>query len=115
MSVFAWLLLSVPATALVVHLASCLLAYLRFRKSSGAAPSVPRPAISVIRPLCGLEPFSDETLRSTFLIEYPEYEVIFCVAKPSDPILPLVRALVAAYPQRRARVLIGEDVFSDNA
>jgi len=114
MSVFAWLLLSVPATALAVHLVSCLLAYLRFRKSPGAAPSVPRPGVSVIRPLCGLEPFSDETLRSTFLIDYPEYEVIFCVAKSSDPILPLVRALLTSYPEQRARVLIGEDAFSAN-
>ena len=114
MSVFAWLLLSVPATALAVHLVSCLLAYLRFRKSPSAAPSVPRPGVSVIRPLCGLEPFSDETLRSTFLIDYPAYEVIFCVAKSSDPILPLVRALLTAYPEQRARVLIGEDAFSAN-
>ena len=67
-----------------------------------------------MRPLCGLEPFSRETLRSTFTIDYPEYEILFCVADATDPIVPLVQAAIAEHPDRTARLLVGNDVMSAN-
>ena len=73
-----------------------------------------RPGITVVRPLCGLEAFSRETLQSTFQIDYPDYEILFCVAEEGDPILPLARKLVAEHPDRRARVLIGKDALGEN-
>lgn len=72
------------------------------------------PPVSIVRPVCGLETFSEATLRSTFALDYPDYEVLFCVQKKTDPIIPLVEKLVAEQPAGRGRVLIGDDPISPN-
>ena len=47
--------------------------------------------VSIVRPVCGLENFSEETLSSAFRLEYPNYEILFCVAQPTDS-CPAARA-----------------------
>jgi ceramide glucosyltransferase len=61
-----------------------------------------------------LETFSEQTLRSTFELDYPEYEVIFCVQKKNDPIIPLIEKLLSQQPEGRGRLLIGDDPISPN-
>jgi ceramide glucosyltransferase len=70
--------------------------------------------ITLIRPVCGLDNFAEETLRSGFTLDYPYYELLFCVADPGDPIVPLLTRLIAAYPDRPARILFGDDRISAN-
>ena len=77
-------------------------------------PSEPRPKISLIRPVCGLDPKDEATLGSSFGQDYPDYELLFCVAVEADPVVPLVRALMAAHPQVPAQLLVGEDRISGN-
>lgn len=72
------------------------------------------PPVSIVRPVRGLEPFSEETLGATFDLDYPDYEVIFCVQSPNDPIIPLVERLIAEHPEREARLLVGDDYVSAN-
>ncbi len=74
----------------------------------------PTPPVSIVRPLCGLETFSEQTLRSTFELDHPEYEVLFCVQKKTDPIIPLVEKLLAEQPEGRGKLLIGDDPISPN-
>ncbi|MGY2048413.1 ceramide glucosyltransferase [Methylobacterium sp. JK268] len=82
------------------------------RRRGGTAPA-PVP-VSIVRPLCGLETFSEETLTAGFRLAYPDYELIFCVARGSDPILPLVRRLMAAHPGIPARLIVGDEPVSEN-
>ena len=63
----------------------------------------PTPPVSIVRPVCGLETFSEQTLRSTFELDYPDYEVLFCVQKKTDPIIPLIRTLLAEQPEGRGQ------------
>jgi ceramide glucosyltransferase len=72
------------------------------------------PGVSVVRPVCGLDNFCEETLESSFGLDYPSYEIIFCVAKANDPVLPLVQRLIAKYPDRPARLIIGDEKVSPN-
>ena len=67
-----------------------------------------------MQPLCGVEAFSRETLASVFALDYPEYEILFCLADPDDPIAPLVRRAIVANPKVPARLLIGDDRVSGN-
>ena len=78
------------------------------------APPKDAPSVTIVQPLCGVETFSRETLRSIFALDYPSYEVIFCLASGDDPIAPLVRGAIAANPNRPARLLIGDDRISAN-
>src|SRR5258707_4724210 len=57
-----------------------------------ARPRVPSdaPGVSIVRPVCGIENHGEETLRSAFLLDYPNYEIIFCAAAASDPVVSTV-------------------------
>ena len=101
--------------ALALHLLSIVLAARRVRRRRPALP-VPAgaPPVTVIRPVCGIEPFSRETLGSSFALDYPNYELLFCVARADDPVTALVHRLIAAHSEIRARLLIGDDRVSLN-
>lgn len=77
-----------------------------YRQADPPSPSSGRCA--------GWSIFSQETLRSTFQIDYPDYEVLFCVADEGDPIVGLAQAVVAEHPERPALVLIGRDLLGEN-
>src|SRR5262245_33116956 len=97
------------------HLISIAIAIVRCRARTAVEPALAdAPPISLVRPLCGLDNFAEPTLRSGFELDYPDYELIFCVANARDPVLPTVRRLIADYPRARARVLIGDERISAN-
>ncbi len=98
-----------------LHLLTTLIAIIRCRSLPQALPVGPAaPGVSVIRPVCGLENHIGATLRSAFALDYPRYEIVFCVADARDPVVPLVRRLIAAHPQIPARLLVGDDRISEN-
>lgn len=81
--------------------------------------ATPRPArapapVTLLRPVCGRDAYDAETLASSFVQDHPDYEVIFCVADADDPVVPLVRQLIAAHPNHKAQLLIGNDRISGN-
>jgi ceramide glucosyltransferase len=87
----------------------------RARPAEQAARRVPRaelPGISVIKPVCGLEPLLEESLESFFLQDYPEYELIFGARTPEDPAFRVIERLRERYPQVKVRcVYSGEPIW----
>src|SRR5262249_28383344 len=106
---------SIRAPTVLVQVASALAAGLRMRAVPSRVP-VPQhaPAVSLIRPVCGLENFSEQTLGSAFWLDYPNYELIFCAEQETDAIVPVVNRLIAAHPDVRAQLIIGKDRISAN-
>src|SRR5271165_4852864 len=103
------------ATAGLVHAVSVGLAIPRCARRRERLPApIDAPPVSIVQPLCGVETFSRETLRSIFALDYPDYEILFCLASADDPIAPLVRRAIAAHPERPARLLIGDDWINAN-
>ena len=101
--------------ALLLHLISVIIAVVRCRLPNGALPPSPdAPPVTIVRPVCGVDNFVAETLASSFRLDYPRYEIIFCVAQARDPVVPIVRALMAAHPHVAARLLVGDDRVSPN-
>ena len=103
------------AAALGLHLLSVAVAMRRCRPT----PSLPTPApesppVSIVLPVCGLENYIEDTLRSAFRLDYPRYELIFCAARPDDAAVPLVQRLMADHRWIDARLLIGDERISDN-
>jgi hypothetical protein len=70
--------------------------------------------VSIVRPVCGVDNFARETLGSSFGLDYPDYEILFCVARGDDPVVALIDELIAAHPQQPARLLIGDDRVGPN-
>ena len=107
-AIFCILLTAVQTTSIAI-------AIVRLRSKTQYPPSsAQHPPVSLVRPLCGIDNYVAETLRSTFELDYPRYEILFCVARANDPVLPLVESLIAAHPNVSARLLIGDDRVSTN-
>jgi ceramide glucosyltransferase len=97
------------------HLATVAVASIRCRARTHVEPAPHEaPPISLVRPLCGLDNFVEPTLRSGFELDYPSYELIFCVAHARDPVVPTVQRLIDEHPHVRARLLIGDERISAN-
>ena len=103
------------ALAALVHFGSIVIVALRgrFGDRFGTEPHG-QPSVTILRPVCGIEHAIERTLGSGFALDYPSYEQIFCVASASDPVIPLIRRLIAANPGVPARLLIGDDRISIN-
>ncbi|KAF8469455.1 hypothetical protein BDZ91DRAFT_655325 [Kalaharituber pfeilii] len=99
----------------------CSIGYLQIRERYSTPrahlpPADNLPFVSVLRPIKGHDPNLSLTLNSTFLLEYPAhlYELLLCVASPHDPCVPIVRALIARYPQVNAKLVLGEEDVGPN-
>lgn len=69
------------------------------------------PGVSILRPLKGLDTNLFENLESSFKQEYPNFEILLSVADEHDKALPVVRELLAKYPNVNARVIIGTSLY----
>jgi ceramide glucosyltransferase len=109
-----WIPESFCIAATAVHVASTIVATIRCKAPDRRRAPAHSPGVSLVRPVCGIENYVEETLRSAFELDYPRCEIIFCIASAQDPVVPLVKRLIAAHPHRTARLLIGNETISDN-
>ena len=72
------------------------------------------PPVTIVRPVRGVDPYDEITLRSGFNLRYPRFELIFCCADANDPAATLIRKLMADHPLVSARLLTGEDRSTAN-
>ncbi|WP_406699943.1 ceramide glucosyltransferase [Singulisphaera sp. Ch08] len=72
------------------------------------------PPVSIYKPLKGQDEGLEENLRSFFELDYPTYQLLFCVADNDDPAIPIVGRLLAEYPQRDAQLIVGCPAFGLN-
>lgn len=115
MNLAPWAASAYCGLAVAAHLTSIAVAMARCRASTRHRTAPPdAPPITIIRPVCGLDNFVAATLQSTFALDYPRYEILFCAASARDPVVPLVRALVAAHPHVPARLLLGDERIGSN-
>src|SRR6201987_3984348 len=91
-----------------VQITSVALAIVRLRRK--APPQLnDYPPVSLVRPLCGIDNYAADTLRSTFELDYRRYEILFCVASAKDPVIPLIETLLTEEPEADARLLVGDE------
>lgn len=72
------------------------------------------PPVSVLKPIKGLDEDLEENLRSFFRLDYPVYELVFGIADADDPAIGVVQRLIAEFPGRDARLVIGHPAFGLN-
>ncbi|ESY19091.1 ceramide glucosyltransferase [Mesorhizobium sp. LNJC394B00] len=100
---------------LLSNLASILLASSKLQaRRLIPPPSGEQPPVSIVVPSRGVEPFTQETLQRAFSLDWPRYELIFCVAHADDPVVKLINRAIVLFPNVPARLLIGDDRVSSN-
>jgi ceramide glucosyltransferase len=72
------------------------------------------PPVSVLKPVRGVDSGSYENFSSFCRQDYPEYEVLFAVKDAADPAAGLIRRLIAEFPDRRIRLVIGVEPVGAN-
>ena len=109
------LLLTFCLIATGLHVISAGLAMWRCRAPRDTLPPPGgAPAVTILRPVCGIDNFDEATLRSGFELDYPDYDLVFCCEDAGDPAAALVRDLMTRHPGVRARLLTGRDAISAN-
>ncbi len=72
------------------------------------------PPVSVLKPVLGLDFGSYENFASFCRQEYPDFEVLFAVNDDQDAAVPMVRQIIAEFPERKIRLLVGAEQFGAN-
>ncbi|KAG5452093.1 Ceramide glucosyltransferase-B [Clonorchis sinensis] len=65
------------------------------------------PGISIIKPLMGCDSCLRENLVSHFTLDYPQFELLFCVQEEDDPAIDLVKRLLVEFPSVDAQIFVG--------
>lgn len=95
---FVWLL----------HLLAIFNGKMKLHKKKALPPlEVPLPGVSIIKPLTGVDPNLFSNLESFFTMNYPQFELLFCIQDEGDPSIMLVRRLMEKHPLVDARVFVG--------
>ncbi len=66
-----------------------------------------RPPITVLKPVCGFEPSLYRNLKSFCDQAYPEFQIVFGISREDDTAVPVLRRLIAEYPDRDITLAIG--------
>jgi ceramide glucosyltransferase len=103
-------LLAIAAVASTLWSMACLLWVTRDRRSQTAF----LPPVTIFKPLKGLDEELEENLRSFFLLDYPCFQLLFCVADAGDPAIEVVKKLQAEFPDRDAQLVAGCPAFGLN-
>ena len=108
-----WLLV-LAATPLAYYIAATLAALRFFTRERRRELDAHGPAVSLLKPVRGVDFGSYDNFASFCRQEYADYEILFGVGDDADPAVPLIRRLMKEFPQRRIRLLIGAERIGAN-
>ncbi len=108
------LLLTVAALPFIYYLIAIYSSSRYFRQPSPSPSPSFTPPVSILKPIRGLDPEAAENLASFCRLDYPEYEIVFCVDPDDESVLSVLDKLTADFPHCRIRILHGSGRVATN-
>jgi ceramide glucosyltransferase len=109
----AWLVL-VPSLIGLILVLILRLSQGRLLSSPPPPPPPEVPAITILKPLKGVDEGLEDNLRSFFRQDYPAFEILLGSPDPDDPALGIARRVAAEFPTVEARIVVGEGKVCPN-
>jgi len=111
-----WIALVLAAAPLAYYLLSlhCVVSHFRELRKLPPLKSSYTPPVSILKPVRGVDREAYENFASYCRLDYPEYEIIFAVAEPDDPAVPVIERLQADFPRCSIRLIKGAERIGTN-
>jgi ceramide glucosyltransferase len=111
--------LTLACAPLVYYLLSIFSArrfFSRKRSEAARARETPEfaPPVSILKPVRGLDPKAYENYATFCRLDYPQYEVLFCVSEPDDPAIPVIESLIRDFPEQPISLFVGTEHWGAN-
>ena len=105
MSMLRLAVLALAAGPLLYYLLSlyCTIEYFRSLRRLPPRDDSFAPPVSILKPVRGVDHGAYENFASYCQLNYPEYELVFAMADPHDPVIPVIEKLQKDYPQQPIR------------
>ncbi|UFS71354.1 bacteriohopanetetrol glucosamine biosynthesis glycosyltransferase HpnI [Geomonas sp. RF6] len=103
-------LICAPATAYAA------ITYFCGRSFFGADPALPpfTPPVSILKPVKGMDGESFQNFASFCCQDYPAYQIVFAVASDSDPVIPVIKEVMAAFPETDIELVVDGAIHGAN-
>jgi ceramide glucosyltransferase len=107
-------ILLLAAAPLVYYVAATFAAWRFFHRERQRKLRNYTPAVSLLKPVRGTDFATYENYASFCRQDYPDYEILFAVNDATDAAVPLIHRLIAEFPGRQIRLVVGAENLGAN-
>jgi ceramide glucosyltransferase len=72
------------------------------------------PPVTIIKPVKGMDAESYENFASFCRQEYPVFQIIFALSDENDPVLPVIRRIIATFPDVAIDLVVDDRKYGPN-
>ena len=108
------LFLAVAAIPFIYYFIAIYSSWRYFRQPVSTPPESFTPPVSILKPIRGLDLDAYDNLASFCRLDYPEFEIVFCVDPDDKAVRSVLARLTADFPNSRIRVLYGSGRIAPN-
>jgi ceramide glucosyltransferase len=106
--------LLVAAIPFIYYLISIYSSWRYFRQPASDPGRSFTPPVSILKPFRGLDPDAYENLASFCRLDYPSYEIVFCIDPEDAAIQAVLATLIEDFPKCHIRILHGSGRIATN-
>ncbi len=72
------------------------------------------PPVTILKPVKGMDAESFINFASFCVQDYPLYQIVFAVASPDDPVVPVIKNLIERYPEADVELVLDGGIYGSN-
>ena len=110
------LLFCLPATIYYCYGIYSAIAFFRHSQNiyAGLQESDFHPPVTILKPVCGLDQDSYQNFASFCIQNYPEYQMIFAVRDPEDPVIAVIKKIMNDFPHIDMEIVQSDRTIGTN-